>query len=244
VSGNSVPDAYDERSTRINVIVRGGVGSLFGPGFKTGQPTYAKEPFFSMDPTNGKRFLPLRQSLSTVGTAVTVELSPESPWSYGLTGLIGFNATSANNTGHFRPTFVAKEKLQGPTVGGGARVRYGDNDHGFTFDLTYSHTNLNGSVEWGRRSTRDSARYSYDVHKYSALVGYELTFTGPLFGFAQAGAQYLPEQTSDVKQSGDVPRASGFGDTYSSMTLPEIDDDVKFHPELQYALGVGLGLRF
>ena len=246
------PDAYTEDETRVNVVLRGGAGTLFGPGFKTGQPEYAKEGPFDVGEENRKPFGAGRQAITTVGAAVTAELSTEGPWAFGLTGLAGFNATASNNTGSITDDLLIKDQLQGPTVGVGTRVRYGDNDHGITLDVTYSKTHLNGSVRWNSEGFWEdggtgSARYSYDVQKYNALLGYELTLKGPLFGFAQAGVQYMPKQTSDMTQTGVVPHfddEDAFQDDIGDRRLTEIDQEVTFQGEVQYGFGAGVGVRF
>lgn len=243
-------DAYDQDERRFNIILRGGLGSMFGPGFKTGQPEYANANPITMVMRERSPFGAGHQALMTVGTAATAEIATKGSWAYGITGLAGFNAT-AGRGGDLGNDLSSKQKLQGATLGAGVRARYGDNERGMTLDVTYSMTRLNGSVDWDSEGfwgadREGTARYSYAVQKYNVLLGYERPLTGPLFGFAQAGVQYLPVQRSHLTQSGVVPLTNddSFEDDIRSRTLPELDEQVEFQAELQYALGAGVGLRF
>jgi hypothetical protein len=70
---------------------------------------------------------------------------------------------------------------------------------------------------------------------------------GPFFGFVQGGAQFLPRQTTSREQRGTVPWAppgDPFGDDIETRDLDARSGEVTFSPELQYALGAGIGVRF
>jgi hypothetical protein len=245
--------ASDRRSSAsvfeaVDLRVRSGAGSLFGPGFDTGQPSYAREQI--IDTHNRSPFSTLRQSGMTFGVAASGEVHTGDRWSVGATALAGFNATSARRGG-ITDDMQAREKLQGVSYGGGLRASYGDARDRVSLDVVYTQTRLHGWVDWSVDETFSSgasgeARYSYDVRRVAAMVGYEFAIAGPFFGFVQGGAQFLPRQTSRVRQEGSVPDAphdDGFGDI-GSRRLDTMDERVTFHPELQYGLGLGLGVTF
>jgi hypothetical protein len=237
-----------ERDT-FNLLIRSGAGSMFGPGFKTGQPSYAREQIIDSD--NRKPFSSLHQAGMTYGVSATGEIATHDLWAFGVTGLVGFNATSARRGG-IADDMETREKLQGVSYGGGLRASYGNDNHRAAIDVIYTHSHLKGSVDWTvddgfSEAYGSTARYEYELGRFAAMLGYEFTMGGPFFGFVQGGAQFLPEQRSKRKASGVVPWAppgDPFGDDIGTRELSSTDDEVRFDPELQYALGAGIGLRF
>lgn len=240
---------YRTNQDTFRFLVRTGAGSLFGPGMKTGQPNYARDAMF--DPTNQKPFSPLHQAGMTYGVAATGEIATHDKWAFGVTGLVGFNATTAKRGG-LASDLETKEKLQGPSYGGGLRASYGNNNHRAAIDVVYTQTRLKGSVQWTVEdmfspSFSNEARYEYDLGRFAAMLGYEFTMGGPFFGFVQGGVQYLPQQKSKLRQQGSVPWAvdgAAFQSDFSSQELRQMNREVTFDPELQYALGTGIGVRF
>lgn len=240
---------YSADRDTFSLLVRTGAGSLYGPGFKTGQPAYARENI--IDSKNRKPFGTMRQAWMTYGVSATGEIATHEMWAFGVTGLVGFNATSAKRGG-IASDLESREKLQGVTYGGGLRASYGNDNHRAAIDVIYSHSHLEGSVDWTlddgfSEASGSTARYEYDLGRFAAMLGYEFTMGGPFFGFVHGGAQFLPKQRSKRKATGTVPWATpgdSFSDEIASRDLDGRNQEVTFDPELQFALGTGIGLKF
>ncbi|MGM0559371.1 MAG: hypothetical protein ACQEVA_23510 [Myxococcota bacterium] len=240
---------YSPKRDAFSLLLRTGAGSLYGPGFQTGQLSYAREGM--VDSENRKPFSSLRQAGMTYGVSATGEIATHDLWAFGVTGLVGFNATSARRGG-IANDLETREKLQGVSYGGGLRASYGTDDHRATVDVVYTRSHLEGSVDWTvddifSEAYGSTARYEYDLERFAALVGYEFTMGGPFFGFLQGGAQFLPRQKTRREQRGTVPWAppgDSFSNDIESRDLDTRSGEVTFSPELQYALGAGIGVRF
>lgn len=241
--------SYTPERETFSVLIRAGAGSLYGPGFKTGQPSYAREEI--ADSENRKPFSSLHQAGMTYGVSATGEILTHDRWAFGVTGLVGFNATSARRGG-IANKLETREKLQGVSYGGGLRASYGTDAHRASIDVVYTQSHLKGSVDWTvddafTEADGSNARYEYELGRFAAMLGYEFTMGGPFFGFVQGGAQFLPAQEAQLEQRGTVPWAppgDSFGNDIESRELESMDRQVTFDPELQYALGAGIGLKF
>lgn len=229
------------------VSLRGGVGSLFGPAFRAGQPAYAHSDGFDWE--NREPFTKPHQMVTTFGLAGALTFGVGN-WVVGPTIIGGFNATRSSSDDF--SDISLNDSYTGATFGGGLHAARVAGPMRLTLDVLASYSSLKGELDWSYSdffaddTLVGSGKWQTSYVRVAGLVGVELDI-GSAFLFLNGGAQFLPEQTREEELQGSYPKAhtkDPFSVAIESNVQNKGRRSVTYDQELSLAASAGLGLRF